>query len=188
LRAIAALDPVQDGTVSLLVRGGDVDASVSWQAWVPNEWRSRVLYLSQTRVDPQGCPLDTFARILSFAVYKEQGRNSAILQRELLSTAQKIGIAPALLEQQWRTLSGGENQRMWIAIAITLRPKVLLLDEPTSHCDKDSTRWVEKVLKDSKIITVWVTHDPDQPRRVGGKILPVEKQGAFPCGRPMENK
>lgn len=60
---------------------------------------------------------------------------------------------------------------MQIAIAIALGPAVVLLDEPTSALDVDSARRVEKVLKSSGAALLWVSHDPNQPARVGGRVL-----------------
>lgn len=60
---------------------------------------------------------------------------------------------------------------MSIAIALALSPKVLLLDEPTSALDPDSAHKVERALRDSGLAIIWVSHDPGQPGRVGGRLL-----------------
>ena len=60
---------------------------------------------------------------------------------------------------------------MQLAIAVALRPAILLLDEPTSSLDVDSARRVERLLKSCGSALLWVSHDPHQPARVGGKVL-----------------
>jgi ATPase subunit of ABC transporter with duplicated ATPase domains len=49
-----------------------------------------------------------------------------------------------------------------LAIAVALRPWVLLLDEPTSSLDSESARRVERVLKNCGAALIWVSHDPAQ--------------------------
>ncbi len=81
-------------------------------------------------------------------------------------------------------LQGGQSQRVTLAIALALKPKFLLLDEPSSALDHDSTLKLEQVLKDSGCGLVWVTHDDSQPGRVGGRIihLPLGEQGCWAAG------
>lgn len=74
---------------------------------------------------------------------------------------------------------GGQAQRVVLAIAVALRPSVLLLDEPTSALDPESARLAEAVLKGCGSACVWVSHDPLQPLRVGGRLLELPS-GALP--------
>jgi len=71
----------------------------------------------------------------------------------------------------WSTLSGGQAARAALAISLALRPAVLLLDEPTAACDPVAAVRVEEALKASGAALIWVSHDPEQPKRVGGRVL-----------------
>lgn len=75
--------------------------------------------------------------------------------------------AVGLLEVAGRAagrLSGGEQQRLAVAVALANRPRLVLADEPTSQLDHDSARWVVELLSDAGAVfgatVVVVTHDP----------------------------
>ncbi|WP_298177723.1 ATP-binding cassette domain-containing protein [Saccharomonospora sp.] len=60
-------------------------------------------------------------------------------------------------------LSFGQQQRVALARAVSVRPSVLLVDEPTAHLDPESTRVVLTLLRriaDEGAAVVAVTHDP----------------------------
>jgi len=64
-------------------------------------------------------------------------------------------------DRQIGQLSGGQLQRVLIARALAVQPKVLLLDEPTSSLDTGSKPDIYKILKDlnKEITIIVVTHD-----------------------------
>jgi len=73
-----------------------------------------------------------------------------------------------------RTLSGGQQQRLAIARAFVLKPKVLLLDEPTTNLDPAAARGVEELIgaigaAGTKILMT--THDIAQARRLAGDVM-----------------
>jgi ABC-type lipoprotein export system ATPase subunit len=97
-------------------------------------------------------------------------RRSGIERREraaeLLDT---LGLTP-LRDRRPAQLSGGEQQRLALGVAIANRPKVLLADEPTAELDRTSARRMLEDLgrlrdRDGTTI-VMVTHDHEVERHV----------------------
>jgi tungstate transport system ATP-binding protein len=73
-----------------------------------------------------------------------------------------------------RVLSGGEQQRLCLARALSLEPDVLFLDEPTSSLDPASTLAIERLLLDAQrrgIKVILVTHDVGQARRLAHDVI-----------------
>lgn len=83
-----------------------------------------------------------------------------------------------LAEQPARLLSGGEQQRLAIARAWSLRPELLFLDEPTSQLDPGATRQIEEMIltmKSEGVTLVMSTHDLAQARRLADRALFLHK-------------
>ena len=81
-----------------------------------------------------------------------------------------VGLGPKA-NQQARTLSSGETQRLGIARALVLEPEVLFLDEPTASIDEENTEIIETIIntmsKAGRTTIIMTTHDREQANRVG---------------------
>lgn len=86
------------------------------------------------------------------------------------------------------TLSGGERQRAWIAMSLTQKPKVLLLDEPTTFLDIsyqiEVLELVKELNKTLNLTVIMVLHDLNQAARYSDKIFVIKegilKEAGFP--------
>jgi ATP-binding cassette, subfamily B, bacterial CvaB/MchF/RaxB len=58
-------------------------------------------------------------------------------------------------------LSGGQKQRVLLARALYKRPKILILDEATSHLDVERERSVNATLAGLSLTRIIVAHRPD---------------------------
>jgi tungstate transport system ATP-binding protein len=96
----------------------------------------------------------------------------------------RIKVAEALQEvrlagfekRKAKKTSGGEQQRLALARAFLLEPKVLLLDEPTANLDPNSSTIIEKAIvakKSPDRIIVMATHNLTQARRIADEIVHI---------------
>lgn len=72
-------------------------------------------------------------------------------------------------------LSGGEKQRVFLAIALSLNPEVLLLDEPTSALDEKTSfsmmKNIVEYCKNNDITLIIVTHQKNLVEEFADKII-----------------
>jgi len=89
----------------------------------------------------------------------------------------------------FRRLSGGEQRRLSLALAIIGRPEVVFLDEPTAGIDlegRDSVRSVVSSLKDDGVCVVMTTHDLDEAERASDHVVIIDRGAVVADGPPAE--
>lgn len=108
----------------------------------------------------------------------------------------RLGLAD-LATSPAHTLSGGEMQRVALARALAIRPRVLLLDEPTANLDPYNAALIEQVIREANsaegTTVVLVTHDLFQARRLahrsglllGGRLIELAPTETF-FGAPSD--
>ena len=80
----------------------------------------------------------------------------------------------AIAERALKTYSRGQTQRVSLARALLAKPKLLLLDEPSTGLDESGTQGLAEVIDEEKnagAIVVVVTHHPAFAERVGDRTL-----------------
>jgi ATP-binding cassette subfamily B protein RaxB len=79
----------------------------------------------------------------------------------------------SLVGDMGSTLSGGQKQRVLLARALYRRPRILILDEGTSHLDVETEKAVNAALSNLAITRLVVAHRPET-LRAAGRVVTLE--------------
>ena len=147
-------------TGRIVFRGQDV------RKFDPQALRREVCLVPQLPALVEGTVADNLSFAVSFGSGVEADPDT------LLPLA---GLDPSFAGRDASHLSVGEQQRVMLARALALEPKVLLLDEPTSHLDEESRDVIEDALstlrENSGISLILVTHDREQAERLSEHVV-----------------
>lgn len=96
------------------------------------------------------------------------------IKKSVDEVIERLEIAD-LIDKKGHQLSGGESQKVALARALVFRPKLLLLDEPTSNIDPESIKVLEREIlrfnKQTSGTVLIVTHNLDQAQRICDEII-----------------
>jgi sulfate/thiosulfate transport system ATP-binding protein len=105
---------------------------------------------------------------------------------ELLGLVRLDGLAKRYPSQ----LSGGQLQRMALARALAVQPKVLLLDEPFGALDAqvrgELRAWLRRLHDEIHVTTIFVTHDQEEAMEVAEQIVVMNEGRIEQAGSPRE--
>lgn len=96
----------------------------------------------------------------------------------LYQIAGQLGFDSNRFDEQEQTLgqlSGGERLKIQILKLLAQNPDLLFLDEPSSDLDLTTLEWLEKVIKNSPITMVFISHDEAFLSQTATKIIHLEK-------------
>ncbi len=153
LRLLAGLLPADGGTI----RWGEAAS--------PSERLAMVFQ------QPMLLRMSVFTNV-EFAL-RPQALTSAQRHRRTNEVLERVGLAHRTGDCA-RLLSGGERQRLALARAWAMRPRLLLLDEPTASLDPSATEAVERIIREIRTEgakVLMTTHNLGQATRLADDII-----------------
>jgi peptide/nickel transport system ATP-binding protein len=132
-------------------------------------------------------PQNPFTALSPMTKISKQFFASKIKQKECMDM---VGLDKELLERFPSELSGGQLQRVIIAMAIAQNPKLLLLDEPTTALDYDMKERIiallEELHKKMDFEMIFVTHELSLAKRVCKECVVLRKGQIVESGSSEE--
>ncbi len=117
-------------------------------------------------------PQNPFTSLSPLTKIKKQFSTSANRQKELLKL---VNLESDTLDKYPMELSGGQLQRVVIALSLENDPKILLLDEPTTALDTNNKQMILQLLKDLQnelhFKMLFVTHDIDSIKNICNDVV-----------------
>jgi len=115
-------------------------------------------------------------------------RSSEKDTEKVLETLQMLNIEEFAM-RDINELSGGQQQKVFIARALTQEPDVLLLDEPTSNLDirhqLDVMGIIKTIVREKRIAAIMAIHDLNLAARYADKIIMMNSGKVFSAGDPV---
>lgn len=179
-RAIAGIQPVSGGEVRWF--GRDV-----------SELKGRDLALTRAFVPQQALvPAGVTVRdavTIGRSVHIRPWQRPGPDDREAIQGAMERAGVAVLSKRNLTTLSGGEMQRVQIAVALAQNAPVLMADEPTSHLDLGATVAIAKLLRglaDEGYAVLLVVHDLSLAAAVADEVVVMSDGRSVASGDPLE--
>ncbi len=113
------------------------------------------------------------------------GRSSEKDMKKVLETLQMLNIKSFAM-RDINELSGGQQQKVFIARALTQEPDVLLLDEPTSNLDikhqLEAMDIIKNIVREKRIAAIMAIHDLNLASRYADRIIMMNGGEVFDAG------
>ncbi|WP_051966201.1 ABC transporter ATP-binding protein [Kitasatospora mediocidica] len=120
---------------------------------------------------------------------KMRGSSKSDRRKRAMELLELVGL-PQRAEHFPHQMSGGQQQRIALARALALQPRVLLLDEPLSALDAkvrlNLREEIRRLQQDLGITTLFVTHDQEEALSMADRVAVLRAGRLEQCATPSE--
>ena len=132
---------------------------------------------------------ETVAKDIAFGP-KNMGLPEDEIQKRVLEAMDLVGLSRDLCERSPFELSGGQKRRAAIAGVLSMRPEILILDEPTAGLDprgRDGLlQCIEDLHKNSDMTVIFVSHSMEEVARLAKNVIVMNDGSVFAKGSVSE--
>ncbi|CAN5714448.1 ABC transporter ATP-binding protein [soil metagenome] len=169
-RAVINLIPATGGAVTLL--GRDITSADKEAVRAARRDLQIVFQDPLASLDPRMTIGDSIAEPLQ--VFKPELKRDE-RDTEVAAMMAKVGLLPALINRYPHELSGGQNQRVGIARAMILKPKLVICDEAVSALDVSIRAQIIDLLiqlqKEMGLAMIFISHDLAVVREISHRVM-----------------
>ena len=139
------------------------------------EAKLRIGYVPQSPAFDRGDPVSVMD-LFTCCIFKRPAflRPTKAMREKVLACLANVH-GEALIDKRIGTLSGGELQRVLLALALTPQPDLLILDEPVSGVDQNGLesfyQTVDELKRTNHMAILLVSHDLDVVRRYADRVV-----------------
>ena len=101
---------------------------------------------------------------------------------------ERVGLADRS-RSTWRSMSGGEQQRLSLALALVGKPQVAFLDEPTAGIDPAGRQLIRRIVADLRadgVAVLLTTHDLDEAEKLADRVVIIDHGHLLADATPTE--
>ncbi|UYO99367.1 ABC transporter ATP-binding protein [Oceanotoga sp. DSM 15011] len=130
--------------------------------------------------------------LISYGRYPHRNKFSTMNKKDLdmINWAMEVTNIKDFQYRNIDSLSGGQRQKVWLAMALAQETKILLLDEPTTYLDMahqlDVLKIVDRLNKDHERTIVMVLHDINHASKFSTNIIAMKDGEIVKSGTPKE--
>lgn len=130
--------------------------------------------------------------LISYGRYPHRNNVNKISSqdKEIIEWAMDITKTSAFRTRQIGNLSGGQRQKVWLAMALAQKTEILLLDEPTTYLDMshqlEVLQIVERLNRDHNCTVIMVLHDINHAARFSDEIIAMKEGKIVTTGSPVD--
>lgn len=132
---------------------------------------------------------ETVAKDIAFGP-RNMGLSEEEIQSRVLEAMDLVGLSRELCERSPFELSGGQKRRAAIAGVLSMRPEILILDEPTAGLDPKGRdgllQCIEELHKNSDMTVIFVSHSMEEVARLAKNVIVMNDGSVFAQGSVPE--